>query len=86
MLDSGVDYTRSVFGSCTSITQPSGCKVVYAQDFATNDNQLDDDGHGTNVAGIIARVAPGTTGLPHENFESPTHQENAKLVSKNTQD
>ena len=47
VLDSGVDYTRSAFGSCTSPTQPSGCKVVYAQDFATNDNQLDDSsGHG----------------------------------------
>lgn len=59
VLDTGVDYTRSAFG-CTSPAQPIGCKVVYAQDFATDDNQLDDDGHGTNVAGIVASVAPGT--------------------------
>ncbi len=59
VLDTGVDYTRSAFG-CTSPAQPIGCKVVYAQDFATGDNKLDDDGHGTNVAGIIAGVAPGT--------------------------
>ncbi|MBW4665709.1 MAG: S8 family serine peptidase, partial [Chroococcus sp. CMT-3BRIN-NPC107] len=60
VLDSGTDYTRSAFGSCTSPNVPSGCKVVYAQDFATNDNSLDDDGHGTNVAGIVVGVAPGT--------------------------
>ena len=60
VIDTGVDYTRAAFGSCTSPTQPNGCKVVYAQDFATNDNQSDNDGHGTNVAGIIAGVAPGT--------------------------
>jgi subtilisin family serine protease len=60
VIDTGVDYTRAAFGSCTSPTQPNGCKVVYAQDFAANDNQLDDDGHGTNVAGIVAGVAPGT--------------------------
>jgi hypothetical protein len=34
--------------------------VVYAQDFATNDGALDDDGHGTNVAGIALGVAPDT--------------------------
>ena len=59
VLDTGVDYTNSAFGSCTTPTRLSGCKVVYAQDFATNDNSLDDDGHGTNVAGIVAGVAPG---------------------------
>lgn len=57
VLDTGVDYTRSAFGSCSS---PGGaCKVVFAQDFAPNDGVLDDDGHGTNVAGIVLGVAPG---------------------------
>jgi chitodextrinase len=60
VLDTGVDYTKAVFGSCTSPGVPSNCKVVYAQDFALNDSQLDNDGHGSNVAAIVAGVAPGT--------------------------
>ena len=57
VLDSGVDYTRAAFGSCAA---PGGaCKVVYARDFAPDDGLRDDDGHGTNVAGIVLGVAPG---------------------------
>jgi len=59
VLDTGTDYTRSDFGACTAPGVPSTCRVVYAQDFAPNDNSRDDNGHGTNVAGIIAGVAPG---------------------------
>lgn len=56
VLDTGVDYTRSTFGGCSA---PGGaCKVVYAQDFAATDNARDDNGHGTNVAGIVLGVAP----------------------------
>ena len=57
VLDTGVDYTRAAFGSCTA---PGGdCRVVVAQDFGGDDNSLDDNGHGTNVAGIVLGVAPG---------------------------
>ncbi len=57
VLDTGVDYTRSAFGFCAA---PGGsCKVVHAQDFAAADGALDDNGHGTNVAGIVLGVAPG---------------------------
>jgi subtilase family protein/hemolysin type calcium-binding protein len=62
VLDSGVDYTRSAFGSC-SAPGAAGCKVVVAQDFAPNDGQLDDPAagfHGTNVSGIVVGVAPDT--------------------------
>ena len=56
VLDTGTDYTRSAFGSCSA---PGGaCKVVYARDFATDDGSRDDNGHGTNVAGIVLGVAP----------------------------
>src|SRR4029453_18695335 len=60
VLDTGVDYTRAAFGSCSSPGTP-GCKVVVAQDFAPDDGLRDDPAagfHGTNVSGIVAGVAP----------------------------
>lgn len=59
VLDTGVNYTLAEFGSCASPGVPLGCRVSFAQDFALNDNLLDDSGHGTNVAAIVAAVAPG---------------------------
>ncbi|MBI3043895.1 MAG: choice-of-anchor D domain-containing protein [Betaproteobacteria bacterium] len=56
VLDTGVDYTRTAFGACAA--PGPGCKVVYAQDFAPEDGLRDEDGHGTNVAGIVLGVAP----------------------------
>jgi len=38
----------------------STCRVVYAFDSAPDDNSLDDDGHGSNVSGIVAKVASKT--------------------------
>lgn len=60
VLDTGVDYTRTDFGSCTSPGEPQSCRVVVAKDFAPDDGQLDDDLHGTNVSAIILGVAPET--------------------------
>ena len=59
VLDTGVDYTNAAFG-CTAPGVPAAtCKVVAAFDVAPTDNVLDSTGHGTNVAGIVAAVAPG---------------------------
>ena len=59
VLDGGVEYGRSAFGSCTSPGVPAGCLVVAYQDFADPDNRLDDpDLHGTNVCGIVLGTAP----------------------------
>lgn len=69
ILDTGVDYTHPAFGSCTSPGVPSGCKVVYAQDFAPDDGGLDVHGHGTNVAGISLGVAPDTRILALDVFD-----------------
>lgn len=58
VLDTGTDYKRAPF-NCTAPGVPSSCPVVYAQDFATQDNALDTGVfHGTNVAGIVLSVAP----------------------------
>jgi subtilisin family serine protease len=58
VLDTGLDYRNAAFGTCTT-PGAAGCRVAFAQDFAPQDNQLDDNGHGTNVAGIIVGEAPG---------------------------
>ena len=50
VLDSGVNYTLSDFGSCTAPGVPSSCRVV--------SGSLDDCSHGTNVSAIAASVAP----------------------------
>jgi subtilisin family serine protease len=77
VLDTGVNYLNSAFGTCTGggtpgdccpggdcnaapPAVPTGCKVACVHDFAASDGQLDDDGHGTNVSGIVAGVAPDT--------------------------
>ncbi|HEY7660548.1 MAG TPA: S8 family serine peptidase [Actinomycetota bacterium] len=60
VLDTGLDFTRAAFGTCPTPGAP-GCRVIIAQDFAPDDGLLDDPGqgrHGTNVAGIVAGVAP----------------------------
>lgn len=59
VLDTGVDYTRPAFGSCSAPGIPANCKVIYAQDFAADDGAPDADGHGSNVAGIVSGIAPG---------------------------
>ncbi len=58
IIDTGIDYRRAAFGSCATPGR-NGCRVAAARDFAAPDGARDDDGHGTNVAGIVAGVAPG---------------------------
>jgi hypothetical protein len=59
VLDTGVDYTRSAFGSCTAPGLPaSTCRVAAVYEAAVNDNALDSIGHGTEVAMTALAVAP----------------------------
>ena len=69
VIDSGIDYTHPDLGGCSQATFLGGAcgKVLAGHDYKNNDvNPLDDQGHGTHVAGIIASedvtyrgVAPG---------------------------
>lgn len=61
VLDTGINYTLPTFGSCTAPGIPSGCRVAASVDVTGNNLTLNTapGGHGTNVAGIAAGVAPG---------------------------
>jgi len=57
VIDSGIDYTHPSLGNCTTASFLAGncSKVIAGYDFKNNDNDpIDDQGHGTHVAGIIA--------------------------------
>jgi subtilisin family serine protease len=51
IIDSGIDYTHPDLGGCLG----AGCKVVGGYDLFNDDaDPMDDAGHGTHVAGIVA--------------------------------
>lgn len=65
VIDSGLNYTLPEFGNCTAAAQPSSCRVaatyvstaVAGDAFSTSGVPSN---HGTNVAGVVASVAPAT--------------------------
>lgn len=57
VIDTGVDWKRAAFGTCAT-PGAAGCKVAATVEVAPDDASLDDSGHGTNVAGIVLKVAP----------------------------
>jgi subtilisin family serine protease len=58
ILDTGVDFVKPGFGGCTAPGAPASCRVKASIDIAAEDGSRDDSGHGTNVAAIVAAVAP----------------------------
>jgi subtilisin family serine protease len=61
VIDTGINYTLADFGSCSAPGVPAGCRVSASVDITGNNLTLNTDpnNHGTNVAGIVAGVAPG---------------------------
>lgn len=68
VLDTGANYRHGDFGSCTDVGVPASCRVVYARDFAAEDNALDAHGHGTNVTATAGSVAPAADLIPLDVF------------------
>jgi len=55
VIDSGIDYHHEDFGNCSTINSGGDCKVIGGYDFINEDEDpIDDNGHGTHVAGIVA--------------------------------
>jgi len=53
IIDTGIDYSHSDLGGCLG----ASCKVAGGFDFVNNDaDPLDDEGHGTHVAGTVAAL------------------------------
>jgi len=70
IIDSGIDYTHIDLGNCTNTTFLAGncSKVLPGYDYVNGDvDSMDDNGHGTHVAGIagangtVIGVAPDAT-------------------------
>ncbi|MEI7466218.1 MAG: S8 family serine peptidase [Burkholderiales bacterium] len=56
VIDDGIDRAQAAFGGCSTVGVPASCRVVAEQTFATAPGT--DSRHGTNVAAIVAGVAP----------------------------
>jgi hypothetical protein len=83
IIDTGVDWSTGYFGTCPTVPA-TGCRVLESMDFAPDDGELDDDSHGTNVAGIATAVAPGASILAYDVFEQVFSMETFTL--ENTAD
>jgi subtilisin family serine protease len=98
IIDTGLDYTKLEFGSCTAPGMPAECRVAAAVDIAEEDGSLDDVGHGTHVASIAAAVAPSARLVALDVFSGETstdallidainwaiaHQEDYNIVALN---
>jgi len=60
IIDTGIQYTHPDLGGCLG----AGCRVLGGYDYINNDNDpMDDNGHGTHVAGIVASTHAAYKGI-----------------------
>lgn len=80
ILDTGAYIGNAPFG-CTAVNTPAGCKVAGSYEYGPIDNQADwpDSPHGTNVAGVVANVAPGASLIIQDVFRTVTNPTTGKL-------
>lgn len=57
VIDDGIDYTNSAFGSCTAPGTPASCHVNVSLQFGTGTT---DSSHGSNVSATVLGMAPDT--------------------------
>lgn len=84
IIDSGIDYTHSDLGGCFG----QGCKVVDGWDFINDDaDPMDDNGHGTHCAGIVAAdgavkgVAPDAILYAYKALDSNLHASGSSVMA-----
>ncbi|MDH7475943.1 MAG: S8 family serine peptidase [Microgenomates group bacterium] len=66
VIDTGVDYTHEEFGNCTlTMINNNQCQKITAgfNYIDLSDDPIDDHGHGTHVAGIIAAATNNNKGV-----------------------
>ncbi len=71
VIDTGIDYTHPEFGSCTlnQVRNNQCSKIAPGYNFIDlNDNPMDDNYHGTFVAGIIAAFTNNNQGIAGVNW------------------
>ncbi len=86
VLDTGVNYTLSDFGSCTGPGAPSTCKVAACIDVTPYPNPPlnscpDTIGHGTNVSAIVVGVAPDSRVAAVKVFDSNGSATDAQVIA-----
>jgi uncharacterized repeat protein (TIGR01451 family) len=76
VIDNGVDYTKSAFGSCASDGHLSdSCLVIVSQEQVTSSRSkprqaATNHDHGTNVAGTVLGVAPASKIISYNVFDT----------------
>lgn len=87
VIDTGVDYKHNDLGKSTG-TQIYNSKIVGGKDFVNNDEDpMDDHGHGTHVASIIAGngevkgIAPKANIYAYKVFDASGSSDDAKILA-----